>query len=107
MTDGPAGTIGHGSSRLLTLKILITENPPKTFQNAEDTLIYLQMLMKCSDVSNPTKPWDIYEEWIKRIMEEFHAQGDREKALGLPISPFCNRESPNIPLCQKSFINFI
>jgi cAMP-specific phosphodiesterase 4 len=39
--------------------------------------------MKCSDVSNPTKPWPIYQEWIERITTEFLNQGDREKALGI------------------------
>jgi hypothetical protein len=63
--------------------------------------------MKCSDVNNPTKPWPIYQEWIERITIEFLNQGDREKELGLPISPFCNRDNVNTQLSQKSFINFI
>ena len=63
--------------------------------------------MKCSDVSNPIKSWPIYSEWIERITTEFLSQGDKEKELGLPISPFCNRESSNTKLSQKSFINFI
>jgi hypothetical protein len=64
--------------------------------------------MKCSDVSNPTKVWPLYSQWIDRIISEFTAQGDKEKEQGLPISPFCNRDNANnIPLSQKSFINFI
>ena len=63
--------------------------------------------MKCSDVSNPIKSWPIYSEWIERITTEFLNQGDKEKELGLPVSPFCNRESFNTSLSQKSFINFI
>ncbi|RKO92309.1 hypothetical protein BDK51DRAFT_12619, partial [Blyttiomyces helicus] len=57
----------------------------------EDRTLLMQMLMKCADVSNPTKAAPLYYEWIQRITAEFHAQGDREKALGLPVSPFCNR----------------
>ena len=63
--------------------------------------------MKCSDVSNPTKAWSLYSEWIDRITSEFLAQGDKEKQMGLPISPFCNREASNTALSQKSFINYI
>ncbi|KAJ3050263.1 cAMP-specific 3',5'-cyclic phosphodiesterase 4D [Rhizophlyctis rosea] len=76
----------------------------------EDRSLLMQMLMKCSDVSNPTKSWPIYSEWITRITEEFFAQGDKERALGLPVSPFCNRDSAtahNPTSSQKSFIEFI
>ena len=66
----------------------------------------MQMLMKCADVSNPTKEMPIYQEWISRIMAEFYNQGDLEKKLGLPISPFMNRESQG-PSAQKGFIEFI
>jgi hypothetical protein len=66
----------------------------------------MQMLMKCADVSNPTKEWPIYSEWIDRITTEFYNQGDMEKQLGLPVSPFMNRDSPSTS-SQKGFIEFI
>ncbi|KAI9208239.1 Pde4d2 in complex with inhibitor Npv [Polychytrium aggregatum] len=78
--------------------------------SGEDKSLLMQMLMKCADVSNPTKSWPIYCEWIKRITEEFFSQGDQEKQHGLPISPFCNRDAPsatNPASSQKSFIEFI
>jgi len=40
-------------------------------------------------------------------MEEFYDQGDSEKAAGLPVSKFFDREAPNVPRCQVGFINFI
>ncbi len=74
--------------------------------NQDDKNILMQMLMKCADVSNPTKEWPIYSEWIDRITTEFYNQGDMEKQLGLPVSPFMNRESPSTS-SQKGFIEFI
>lgn len=68
------------------------------------------MLMKAADVSNPTKSEEIYDQWIERITTEFFAQGDRERALGLQISPFCNRNAENagnVASSQKGFIQFI
>jgi 3'5'-cyclic nucleotide phosphodiesterase len=68
------------------------------------------MMMKSADVSNPTKSTDIYNEWISRITTEFFAQGDMERALGLEVSPFCNRDSPTAhdpTSSQKGFIEFI
>ncbi|KAJ1557520.1 cAMP-specific 3',5'-cyclic phosphodiesterase 4C, partial [Cladochytrium tenue] len=76
----------------------------------EDRLLLMQMLMKCADVANPTKEWPLYKEWTDRIIEEWYCQGDREKALGLPISPFMNRDGPNAAnpaSSQTGFINFI
>ena len=34
-------------------------------------------MVHCSDLSNPTKPLELYKEWVDRLMDEFWAQGDR------------------------------
>ncbi|KAJ3190824.1 hypothetical protein HK101_008336, partial [Irineochytrium annulatum] len=76
----------------------------------EDRTLLMQMMMKCSDVSNPTKPWSLYSEWIRRITLEWFRQGDVERRLLLPISPFCDRLGPtmhNPAPSQSSFISFI
>ncbi|KAI8925161.1 hypothetical protein BC831DRAFT_401545, partial [Entophlyctis helioformis] len=91
-------------------KKVITSGAFDPAGSQEDRHSLMQMLMKCADVSNPTKSWPIYQEWITRITEEFFNQGDREKALGLPISPFCNRDGPNAAnptSSQQGFIEFI
>ncbi|KAL3314885.1 cAMP-specific 3',5'-cyclic phosphodiesterase 4D [Cichlidogyrus casuarinus] len=75
--------------------------------NYTDRIQILQNMIHCADLSNPTKPWDIYEQWTKRIMEEFFMQGDRERALNLEISPMCDRTSVAIEKSQISFIDFI
>lgn len=33
--------------------------------------LVMQAMVKCADVSNPAKPFEIYAEWVARIMEEF------------------------------------
>ena len=53
-------------------------------------------MLKCADVSNPAKPFDLYAEWTARIMEEFYLQGDIERAIGLAISRFMDREQPEV-----------
>ena len=40
-------------------------------------------------------------------MDEFYKQGDEERRLGLPISPFMDREAPKLAQCQKGFLEFI
>ncbi|KAJ1547196.1 cAMP-specific 3',5'-cyclic phosphodiesterase 4D [Cladochytrium tenue] len=76
----------------------------------EDRVLLMQMMIKCSDVSNPTKSWPLYNRWIERLTQEWFIQGDREKQLGLEVSPFMNRDSPNAnnpASAQSGFINFI
>ena len=40
-------------------------------------------------------------------MAEFFAQGDAEKALGLPVSMNCDRDTVDVNKCQVGFISFI
>ncbi|KAI9219577.1 hypothetical protein BC828DRAFT_349239 [Blastocladiella britannica] len=73
----------------------------------EDRVLLFKMMMKCSDVSNPTKEWSLYEVWYKRILDEFFRQGDIERRLGLDVSPFMDRDKVNIPSCQLGFVDFV
>jgi hypothetical protein len=49
-------------------------------------MMFLKLLLKAADVSNPAKATPLYLFWTDRIIEEFYAQGDEEKQLGLPVS---------------------
>jgi cAMP-specific phosphodiesterase 4 len=64
-------------------------------------------MLHCADLSNPTKPLDIYQQWIERVMEEFFLQGDRESSEGLEISAMCDRHNANIEKSQIGFMDFI
>ena len=57
-------------------------------------------MVHCSDLSNPTKPLDIYRQWVDRIMEEFFRQGDQEREIGMEISPMCDRFNATIEKSQ-------
>lgn len=45
--------------------------------------------------------------WADRVLAEFFAQGDQERAAGQPISPLCDRETTKRPASQINFIEFI
>ncbi len=68
--------------------------------NYNDRIQVLQNMVHCADLSNPTKPLDIYRQWVDRIMEEFFRQGDREREQGLDISPMCDRFNATIEKSQ-------
>ena len=70
--------------------------------NYNDRIQVLQNMVHCSDLSNPTKPLDIYRHWVERITEEFFMQGDKEREAGLDISPMCDRNNATTEKSQVS-----
>jgi len=64
-------------------------------------------MVHCADLSNPTKPLEIYRRWVTLIMEEFFQQGDREREQGLDVSPMCDRQNATIEKSQVGFIDYI
>jgi len=65
----------------------------------------MNIIIHACDISNPTKPFDIYSKWADKIMSEFWVQGDKEKELGLPISFLCDRVTNKISNSQIGFID--
>lgn len=78
--------------------------------NLEDKLFILGSTLHAVDISNPCKPRPIMLAWTRRILDEFWAQGDVEKALGFTsVTMFCDREvdRSKIPARQLGFIGFV
>lgn len=67
----------------------------------------LKLLIKCADVSNPTKNGSLSRQWAENVMEEFYRQGDQERECGIPLSPFMDRTKPAMAKCQLGFIDYI
>ena len=69
--------------------MIIVFSNPRHFQ-------VLQNMVHCADLSNPTKPLDLYRKWTERIMDELFRQGDTERDRGMEISPMCDRTTASI-----------
>ncbi|XP_076312993.1 putative 3',5'-cyclic phosphodiesterase pde-1 isoform X3 [Tachypleus tridentatus] len=67
----------------------------------------LALILHCCDISHPSKEWTVHYPWTKLLMEEFFQQGDKEKELGLPFSPLCDRNTTLVAESQIGFIDFI
>ncbi|CAH8541228.1 unnamed protein product [Schistosoma turkestanicum] len=78
-----------------------------TLENYIDRIQILQNMVHCADLSNPAKPLDLYRQWTNRVMEELFQQGDKERELGIEISPICDRNTATIEKSQVSFIDYI
>jgi hypothetical protein len=75
-----------------------------TFNTQQD---FLNILLHTADISNPTKPFHVYEKWVTKVMDEFWRQGDTEKELKLPVSFLCDRTTTSTPKAQLGFIEGI
>ena len=73
----------------------------------EDIRLALSMVMKLADISNCTRPHHLYVNWCNHITDEFYLQGDRERALGHPVSPFMDRYNPTVAKGQMAFMSYI
>jgi len=77
------------------------------FTAKEDVRLALQIAIKTADVSNPSRPINIYLQWTEKIMEEFFAQGDCEREHGMQISPLMDRKTAEIGRGQQAFMTFV
>lgn len=65
-------------------------------------------MIKCADVSNPTRTLGLCVEWARRIAEEYFQQTDEEKQKGLPVvMPMFDRQTCSIPKAQIGFVDYI
>ncbi|KAI5106694.1 cAMP-specific 3',5'-cyclic phosphodiesterase 4B isoform X3 [Silurus meridionalis] len=71
------------------------------------SVLVLRNMVHCADLSNPTKPLDLYRQWTDRIMDEFFHQGDRERERGMEISPMCDKHTASVEKSQVGFIDYI
>jgi len=77
------------------------EGSQATFQ------LFTGALLHCSDVSNPTRPWEVCKRYAHLCLDEFFAQGDLEKAAGIPVQMLNDRDKVNRPNSQVGFIEFV
>ncbi|XP_058402018.1 cGMP-inhibited 3',5'-cyclic phosphodiesterase 3B isoform X2 [Diceros bicornis minor] len=77
------------------------------WSNENDRLLVCQVCIKLADINGPAKVRDLHLKWTEGIVNEFYEQGDEEANLGLPISPFMDRSSPQLAKLQESFITHI
>ncbi|KAG6449167.1 hypothetical protein O3G_MSEX005893 [Manduca sexta] len=75
--------------------------------NNEHRHLVLQIALKCADISNPCRPWDISRKWSMKVCEEFFRQGDYERRLNLPVTALCDRHNTSIPKIQTGFFQFV
>ena len=81
--------------------------PMVVFGAPENKMLVMDAIVHSADVSNPAREWSVTKAWAERCLDEFFAQGDQEKAQGLPVQFLNDREKLNRPNSQIGFIEFM
>ncbi|XP_023029993.2 uncharacterized protein isoform X2 [Leptinotarsa decemlineata] len=67
----------------------------------------MQIALKCADISNPTRPWEISHKWSIKVCDEFFRQGEYERKLNLPVTSICDQQSTSVAKIQVGFFKFV
>ncbi|KNC54079.1 uncharacterized protein AMSG_09744 [Thecamonas trahens ATCC 50062] len=72
-----------------------------------DRKLLAGVILHAADISNPTRPLAIFKDWADMVFAEFLAQGDRERDIGLPVTPIFDRETSMLAPLEVNFIKFV
>ncbi|GIL62062.1 hypothetical protein Vafri_16373, partial [Volvox africanus] len=100
---------GNRSSRSLgvdTERSVSGNLAPKPKDDTE-RLLGLQVVMKAADLGHLGEELPVHQRWLSSLEEEFFRQGDRERELGLPISPLFDRVKQGVGKSQVGFYDFV
>lgn len=76
-------------------------------EDARHRHLVLQMALKCADICNPCRTWELSKQWSEKVTEEFFHQGDIEKKYHLGVSPLCDRRTESIANIQIGFMTYL
>ncbi|KAG2437377.1 hypothetical protein HXX76_006029 [Chlamydomonas incerta] len=79
---------------------------PRPRDEAE-RLLSLQIALKVADVGHLGEKLPVHQRWLAGLEEEFFRQGDKEKQLGIPISPLFDRARKGVSKGQVGFYDFV
>ncbi|CAM0140218.1 unnamed protein product [Umbelopsis sp. WA50703] len=72
----------------------------------ERTLLF-SAIIKCADIGNVSRPFKHGLKWAQVLVDEFSAQGDLERELGLPVMPINDRGKLSQEDVQIGFIKHV
>ena len=86
---------------------LLDQGPINT-EDYDNRVTCMQLILKCADISNVSRPFELADRWCDVLCEEFFRQGDLEMANGMEYtSPLNDREHLDKPKSQIGFYTFV
>lgn len=84
---------------------IIAENT--TALSPEERLMMCKILIHAADISNPCRPWAVFQQLSLLVCVEFFRQGEEENKLGLPVSPNMDSQKASPSTINVGFIDYI
>lgn len=73
----------------------------------EEKLLFCSGMIKCADISNVARPFSLAYQWSQVLIDEFTAQGDLERELGMDVLPNNDRNKIDLEEFQIGFIQYM
>ena len=73
----------------------------------ENLIILAQLLIKCGNAANTTRPFDVAKPMAEHLLDEYLAQGLREEELGIPVTGLAeavHRHQQSLPKIEVEFM---
>jgi hypothetical protein len=84
------------------------DHGPLFNNNPSERMMMMQLILKCADISNVSRPFELADKWCDVLCEEFFRQGDLEKTQGMEYtSPLNDRAHLDKPKSQIGFYRFV
>lgn len=74
---------------------MLIEEEKFSWSILEHRMLTQAISMTASDLSASAKPWEVQQQTVKVIFEEFYQQGDEERAAGRVPIPMMDRNQPD------------
>ena len=99
---------GFALSHLASNPIIHSRPSPVSHDwDAETQMLVLKVAIKCADIGHLASTGATHRKWVSCLEEEMFRQGDKEKTMGLPISPLMDRRKAGVTKSQTGFFNVV
>eukprot|EP00877_Chromochloris_zofingiensis_P005018 jgi/Chrzof1/14517/Cz09g05220.t1 len=98
---------GGGSKRNMRVSVVAAQQTKTNEEDPETRSLNMQMLLKVADLGHLASPPAVHRQWVLCLEEELFRQGDREKAVGLAVSPLMDRDKHGITKSQVGFFDIV
>ncbi|GLC65344.1 hypothetical protein PLESTF_000283100 [Pleodorina starrii] len=102
----PGGVNSELSDIVVDVDADVKALAPKPLDETE-RLLSLQLAIKAADLGHLGEELDVHQRWLSGLEEEFFRQGDKERQLGIPISPLFDRAKQGVSKSQVGFYEFV
>lgn len=101
-----ATDLGQHKAAVAALKAVVEQGFNISEREHKEALF--SALLQAADVSNEIRSFVFSRQWAPLVQEEFHRQGDKARALGLPVKPMFDRSSTEtLATAQIGFIDHV